>query len=105
MSGDTIFLCEGDSRAMVISSKGFIKRSPEEPQTDIVTNGPHEGFIEPMIHNVAMLRRKLKTHMLRVEGISSARPSKPPPPSALSKGWPTTKSWPSSSGGWTGSGT
>ncbi len=69
MSGDTIFICEGDSRAMVISSKGFVKRSPEEPQTDIVTNGPHEGFIEPMVHNIAMLRRKLKTHMLRVESI------------------------------------
>ncbi len=39
MSGDTIFICEGDSRATVISSKGFVKRSPE-PQTDIVTNGP-----------------------------------------------------------------
>ena len=50
---------------MIISAKGYIKRSNNEPEGEGVSVGSHEGFVEPLIHNLSMLRRRLKTDKLK----------------------------------------
>lgn len=66
-SGDVALFAGDESRAMIISAKGYIKRSNTEPEGEGVSIGSHEGFVEPLIHNLSMLRRRLKTDKLKFE--------------------------------------
>lgn len=68
--GDTVVFCEGSSQALIIGTKGFMKRGISEPGNEAYLKGPREGFTEPMLHNLAMLRRKLRTEDLRLEYFS-----------------------------------
>ncbi|BFH59921.1 spore germination protein [Paenibacillus azoreducens] len=43
------------------------KRQPEEPNTEVSTRGPRDGFIEDALVNIALIRRRLKSDMLAVE--------------------------------------
>ncbi len=66
-SGDVVLFAGNESRAMIISAKGYIKRANTEPEGEGVSIGSHEGFVEPLIHNLSMLRRRLKTDKLKFE--------------------------------------
>lgn len=65
--GDTILFLDGSEQALILGSKGFEKRSISEPASETYLKGPREGFVEPMLHNLAMLRRKLRTTDLKLE--------------------------------------
>lgn len=60
LSGDTVFLIDGSSEALIISSKGWETRSIEEPKTEVVVRGPREGFSESIATNMTLIRRKIK---------------------------------------------
>lgn len=66
-SGDCLLLCEGESAVAVISAKGFLFRAVTEPVNEKASRGPREGFIEPIMFNLAMLRRRIKSPALRLE--------------------------------------
>lgn len=68
--GDTIVLTDGDSRPAVVNTKGFAKRSPEEPNNEKVLRGPREGFTEAFMGNLALIRRRLRTPHLCFEFLS-----------------------------------
>lgn len=68
--GDTVVFCHGSGEALIVGTKGFMKRGISEPQNEPYLKGPREGFTEPMLHNLAMLRRKLRTEALRLEYFS-----------------------------------
>ena len=57
--GDTVILIDGDSRPIVVNSKGFAQRSPSEPESEKVLRGPREGFTESFMTNLSMLRRRV----------------------------------------------
>lgn len=67
LSGDTVFLIDGSSEALVISSKGWETRGVEEPKTEVVVRGPREGFCENIATNMALIRRKIKNPNLTFE--------------------------------------
>lgn len=67
LSGDTVFLSDGFDKALVISTKGWDKRSVTEPQTESVVRGPREGFTENFRTNTALLRRRIKSPKLRMD--------------------------------------
>ncbi len=67
MSGDGVLLLENDSRCAVISAKGYIKRGVEEPSAEGVSIGCHEGFTEPILHNMTLIRRRVKSDKLKFE--------------------------------------
>ena len=54
--GDTVILTDGDSRPIVVNSKGFAQRSPSEPESEKVLRGPREGFTESFMTNLSRLR-------------------------------------------------
>ena len=66
-SGDAVLFAGDESRALVISAKGYMKRSNTEPEGEGVSVGSHEGFVEPLLHNLSMIRRRLKTDKLKFE--------------------------------------
>lgn len=65
--GDCILLAEGCSDALILNTKGWITRSPSEPEIERVLRGPHEGFNESLMTNLSMLRRRLQTQELKME--------------------------------------
>ena len=56
--GDTLVLTEGDARPLVVNTKGFARRSPEEPENERVLSGPRRRVRDT----------RLKFNFLRVGG-------------------------------------
>lgn len=73
LSGDTVIILEGCAHGLVVSTKGWEKRNVTEPQAETVVRGPREGFTENLRTNTALIRRKLKSENLRVEGLIVGR--------------------------------
>lgn len=64
LSGDTLMLIQGASKAYIISTRGWEKRGVEEPRTESVVRGPRDGFNETLAVNTALIRARLKSHKL-----------------------------------------
>lgn len=60
LEGDTVVFAEGIAAALQINTKGYMRRSPTEPHSEAIIRGPHEGFIENIIINTSMIRRKIQ---------------------------------------------
>ena len=73
LSGDTVLLCDGCEKGLIISTKGWDKRSVTEPETESVVRGPREGFTENFRTNTALLRRKIKSPDLRMDQMTVGR--------------------------------
>ena len=67
LSGNTVLLMEGQTKALILSTRGFMVRSTSEPPAEKVLQGPREGFTEVMLFNVSMVRRKLCNPKFRLE--------------------------------------
>jgi spore germination protein KA len=65
IQGDSLLLMDNCSEALIISTKGWQSRSISEPEAEKTLRGPREGFVEPILVNLSMIRRKLKTPDLK----------------------------------------
>ncbi|MBQ2865376.1 MAG: spore germination protein [Clostridia bacterium] len=65
--GDTIVFCDGCDKALIVGSKNFLRRGTEEPPNEPLLKGPREGFTEPILMNISLLRRKIRNRKLKVE--------------------------------------
>lgn len=63
--GDTVFLLEGYSSALIINTKGWQTRQITEPESTKVIRGPREGFTESISTNLSMVRRKITSPDLK----------------------------------------
>lgn len=57
------------SQILIAHCAKWIVRTPIEPPTSAVVRGPREGFVEDIITNMTLLRKRLKTPTLRVENM------------------------------------
>ena len=61
MSGCTAYLCEGFGKhALVIDLRTYPARETEEPENDKVMRGSRDGFVETLMFNLAMIRRRIR---------------------------------------------
>lgn len=61
MSGCTAFFCDKfDANALVIDLRTYPARNTEEPENDKVMRGSRDGFVETLISNTAMIRRRIR---------------------------------------------
>lgn len=67
LNGDTAIIFEGFKNCLLVSTKGWEKRSVSEPATESVVRGPREGFTENFRTNTSLLRRKIKSPKLRMD--------------------------------------
>ena len=74
--GDTLLLVAGAPQGLILSSKNFVLRGVAEPEVEKVLSGPREGFNEGIMINLSMLRRRLRTHQLKLKMNSLGRQSK-----------------------------
>ncbi|MXQ52515.1 spore germination protein [Shimazuella alba] len=66
LSGEVIFLMQGNKKGYRISLKSWKDRGV--PETEGVVRGPRESFSETMRTNTALLRRRINSPRLRLEG-------------------------------------
>ena len=76
LSGQMAFLLDNEKEAILIDTRTYPVRSPEEPDTERITRGSRDGFVETMIFNIALVRRRIRDPGLRVEGFRLGRRSK-----------------------------
>ncbi|MGN1408921.1 MAG: spore germination protein [Eubacteriales bacterium] len=74
MSGCTAFFCDRfDKNALVIDLRTYPARNTEEPENDKVMRGSRDGFVETLISNTAMIRRRIRTPDLVIKYLNAGR--------------------------------
>jgi len=76
LSGAIIFVVDGSDEAFVIDARTYPARDPEEPDTERVVRGSRDGFTETIVFNTALLRRRIRDPMLRVNLLRVGKRSK-----------------------------
>lgn len=67
LSGLIAVVVEGESTAFIIDVRSYPGRSPSEPDTEKVVRGSRDGFVENIIMNTALIRRRIRDERLRLE--------------------------------------
>lgn len=67
LSGSIALIVEGYEDGIVIDARTYPVRSMEEPQDDKVLRGSRDGFVETLIFNTALIRRRIRDVRLRME--------------------------------------
>ena len=77
LSGSTLLLGStfGES-AVIIDSRTYPARETDEPESDKVLRGAHDGFVETLIFNTALVRRRIRDVTLRTVYKSVGRASR-----------------------------
>lgn len=73
--GDAVFLVDGHPQGIIISAKNWAIRSVDEPDSEKVIRGPHEGFNESIMTNLSLIRRKITNPDLKYEFFTVGRKS------------------------------
>jgi len=76
MSGVLVLLVEGYDKALLIDSRTYPARSVEEPSKDKVLRGSKDGFVETIVFNTALIRRRIRNEELRMEMLNAGKSSK-----------------------------
>ena len=67
LSGPAILLIDGIGDALIIDSRTYPIRGIEEPQKDRSVRGSKDGFVEALVMNTALIRRRIRDPRLRME--------------------------------------
>lgn len=77
MSGCTAFFCDKfGSNALIIDLRTYESRGTEEPENDKVMRGSRDGFVETMIFNTSMIRRRIRNPEFTVKYLNAGRSSR-----------------------------
>ena len=68
-SGKTLLVIDGYPGGVLMDAKQFPLRGIEEPDTSKVLRGSHDGFVESIMKNAALLRRRIRDPQLTLEGL------------------------------------
>lgn len=67
MSGVFALFIEGYDKCLLIDSRSYPARGVEEPEKDKVLRGSKDGFVETVVFNTALIRRRIRSNQLRME--------------------------------------
>lgn len=67
LSGITILIVDGYDKAITIDCRTYPARSVEEPEKDKVMRGSRDGFVETLVFNTALIRRRIRSPKLTME--------------------------------------
>ena len=68
-AGKTLLIIDGFSGGILLDAKTFPTRSVQEPDAGKVLRGSHDGFVESIMKNAALLRRRIRDPQLTLEGL------------------------------------
>ncbi|MBM7584411.1 stage V sporulation protein AF [Bacillus pakistanensis] len=67
LSGLIAFVVEGEDKALIVDVRSYPGRQPSEPDTEKVVRGSRDGYVENIIVNTALTRRRIRDGRLRFE--------------------------------------
>ena len=67
LTGLAVFVTEGTGKALVVDVREYPGRQPAEPDTEKVVRGSRDGYVENIIVNTALTRRRIHDERLRFE--------------------------------------
>ncbi|RXI99459.1 spore germination protein [Anaerobacillus alkaliphilus] len=76
LAGPTAVVVEGIDEVILIDTRTYPVRGPEEPDTEQVIRGAKDGFVETLVMNCALARRRVRDRTLRNEFMTVGRRSK-----------------------------
>ncbi|PKM49926.1 MAG: spore germination protein [Firmicutes bacterium HGW-Firmicutes-7] len=68
--GKTVLLIDKMPYAIIIDNRKWKNRAIEQPFTEVVIKGSHEGFNETLVTSTSLIRRRLKTPLLTFEQLN-----------------------------------
>lgn len=76
LSGVFVLFVDGYTQAILIDSRTYPARSVSEPDKDKVLRGSKDGFVETIVFNTALVRRRIRSSDLRIEMMNAGKSSK-----------------------------
>lgn len=76
LSGLLAIVVEGEPSAMIVDVRSYPGRQPEEPDTEKVVRGSRDGYVENIVVNTALTRRRIRDENLRFEILKVGERSK-----------------------------
>lgn len=76
MSGVFALFIEGYDSCILIDSRTYPARTVTEPDKDKALRGSKDGFVETVIFNTALIRRRIRSTDLRMEMMNAGKSSK-----------------------------
>ena len=76
LMGKTLLLVEGLRGGAQIDAKNYPSRGVDEPPDGKVLRGSHDGFVEAVVPNMALLRRRIRDPHLTMEGVKVGKRSR-----------------------------
>lgn len=67
MSGMSAIFIEGEAQVIVMDTRTYPSRNPDEPSIERVVRGSRDGFTETLLSNVALVRRRIRDPGLKYE--------------------------------------
>ncbi len=75
LSGAMAVVVEGADKILILDVREYPVRGPEEPDLERVIRGSRDGFVETIVFNVALIRRRIRDPRLRVNIMQAGRRS------------------------------
>ncbi len=66
-SGAILMIADGFDTGFLIKTRSYPRRSVQEPDNDKVLRGAHDGFVEALVVNTALIRRRIRDRDLVME--------------------------------------
>ncbi|MCL6595140.1 MAG: spore germination protein [Firmicutes bacterium] len=76
LAGKAVVILAGADGAWVWDVARWPQRQPQEPPAELVSQGPHLGFVEDLATNLALLRKEVPSRRMRVETLAIGRRSR-----------------------------
>lgn len=70
LSGAAVLIIDGFSESLIIDARTYPARSTEEPEKEKVLRGSRDGFVETVVFNTALLRRRIRDPKFTAEIIN-----------------------------------
>lgn len=76
LAGMFVLLMDGYDKALLVDSRTYPARGVEEPDKDKVLRGSKDGFVETVVFNTALIRRRIRSTQLHMEMLNAGRSSR-----------------------------
>lgn len=76
LSGMCALIIEGFDKAILLDTRTYPQRETSEPENDKVLRGSKDGFVETIVFNTALIRRRIRDPRLRIKALRAGTKSK-----------------------------
>ena len=76
LAGVFVLLVDGYEKAVLIDARTYPARGVEEPDKDKVLRGSKDGFVETVVFNTALIRRRIRSTDLHMEMLNAGENSR-----------------------------